>query len=184
MLEGDIVPNASRGESATFRMVVQKAAVQEVFAKYREELYGLYNKYAADDKKDDARDMFNLREFTKMLMDTGVISRDFSRNTVQCIFTNARETRATAVPDEEAEQAAEPEEEDRNHMDHEGFLEALSAVTACVFPNPYVAFEKRLEWTVQQLLREKKGKKGAFKASTYMRQSASAMADVEPDAGD
>ena len=32
VLEGDIVPNASRGESAMFRMVVQKAAVVQMVA--------------------------------------------------------------------------------------------------------------------------------------------------------
>jgi hypothetical protein len=66
-------------------------------------------------------------------------------------------------------------------MDHEEFLEAVSAVASCTFPNPYVSFEKRLEWTIQQLLRPpKKGKTGrAFAAATFMLQSASGKADVD-----
>jgi hypothetical protein len=172
ILEENVLPNATRSDVEAFRLLVQKDHVQEMFAKYREPLYRLFNTYAADDKKDEVKEAQNLKEFTKLLQDKGVINNSFSRQTVQCVFNNAQMTRYGSQGEEETQ------------MDHEEFLEAVSAVAMCTFPNPYVAFEKRLEWTVQQLLREKpkKGKKGkSFAAATFMLQSASSRA-VEDDA--
>ena len=78
--------------------------------------------------------MINLKEFTKLLHDCGLMKHAMNKRLCNGIFNNAQIARYG-----ECAQAAE------SQMDREEFLEAVAAITACTSPNPYIAFEQRLE---------------------------------------
>ena len=78
--------------------------------------------------------MINLKEFTKLLHDCGLMKHAMNKRLCNGIFNNAQIARYG-----ECAQAAE------SQMDQEEFLEAVAAITACTSPNPYIAFEQRLE---------------------------------------
>ena len=134
LLERFVFPNALRSDGINFRKMLLREGVQEVFVRHKDKLFSTFAKYAAHEKHSSQGDEINLKEFTMLLNDCGLMKHAMNKRLCNGIFNNAQIARYG-----ECAQAAE------SQMDREEFLEAVAAITACISPNPYIAFEQRLE---------------------------------------
>ena len=161
VMEDHIVPFAKRSDAEAFRKKLASPELRGVFQRHGDRLKALFDKYSkADDSdmhEDRAAETMNLKEFMQLMKDKKLLGTHLPHKTVQTLFQNVQNDDA----------AFEEEDDDMDaEVDYDEFVESVAACACIVFPNPYVAFEQRIErFILSKLLvgekREKSVGKGA-----------------------
>ena len=131
MFENNIIPYAQRSDADAFRKSLAAKKVREIFTKHEKRLKRLYTRIAGEDG------MINCKEFSDLLYRKKIVDgKTLTTKNVLKIFNNVQED-------------GDPVEGEDDLMDMEmsysEFLEALAAVASFCNPDPYIAFEQRLE---------------------------------------
>ena len=93
----------------------------------------------------------NMKEFMKLMKDKKLLDSRLPHKMVHQLFQNVQNDDAAFEEDDDDMDA---------EVDYDEFVESIAAVACIVFPNPYVAFEQRIERFIlsRLLIGEKRSK--------------------------
>ena len=102
----------------------------------------------------------NIKEFMQLMKDKQLLGNKLPHKTVQQLFQNVQNDDAAFEEDDDDMDA---------EVDYDEFVESVAAVACIVYPNPYVAFEQRIERFILSYLlvgEKRESKKGTSKGSS------------------
>ncbi len=83
-----------------------------------------------------AAETMNMKEFMKLMKDKKLLDSRLPHKMVHQLFQNVQNDDAAFEEDDDDMDA---------EVDYDEFVESIAAVACIVFPNPYIAFEQRIE---------------------------------------
>ena len=132
MFENNIIPYAQRSDADAFRKLLAGKKIREIFTKHEKKLKKMYANIAGDDG------LINCKEFNDLLYRKKIVDgKTVTTKNVLKIFNNVQEDGDPAEGEDDWEDM---------EMSYPEFLEALAAVASFCNPDPYIAFEQRLEF--------------------------------------
>ena len=132
---------------------ISKNEVQAALARHRQALRLIFTHYAnLDGGSGPGQATVNVKEFTMMLKDAGMIDFSLSLNNILTIFNNIQQADGEFGHAEEAEMMA-------SELIFAEFLEGMAACAVFKMPNPYVVLEQRIDRFLKDFVSAmKKGK--------------------------
>lgn len=155
VMDDHIVPFAKRSDAEVFRKKLGTAEVRGVFQRHGDRLKLLFDRYSKADDSDmheeRAAETMNMKEFMKLMKDKKLLDSRLPHKMVHQLFQNVQNDDAAFEEDDDDMDA---------EVDYDEFVESIAAVACIVFPNPYVAFEQRIERFIlsRLLIGEKRSK--------------------------
>ena len=139
-MDDHIVPFAKRSDAEVFRKKLGTAEVRGVFLRHGDRLKLLFDRYSKADDSDmheeRAAETMNMKEFMKLMKDKKLLDSRLPHKMVHQLFQNVQNDDAAFEEDDDDMDA---------EVDYDEFVESIAAVACIVFPNPYIAFEQRIE---------------------------------------
>ena len=147
LMNDDMLPNACSVDCDVFRERLAGDEVQAVYKKHKRNTKKIYTVYAADDDDGDAAlamDTMNCKELTSFCMEMKLTGPILSQRAVRTIFA--------FVQQEEAELDEDEDDDDGSEMVYSEFMEALSAISMFLEPNPYEVVPSRINRFIKKTL--------------------------------
>ena len=140
VMDDHVVPFAKRSDAEVFRKKLGSAEVRGVFQRHDDRLKLLFDRYSKADDSDiheeRAAETMNMKEFMQLMKDKKLLDSRLPHKMVHQLFQNVQNDDAAFEEDDDDMDA---------EVDYDEFVESIAAVACILFPNPYIAFEQRIE---------------------------------------
>eukprot|EP00397_Hematodinium_sp_SG-2012_P004471 GEMP01004483.1.p1 GENE.GEMP01004483.1~~GEMP01004483.1.p1 ORF type:complete len:1134 (+),score=219.33 GEMP01004483.1:44-3445(+) len=146
LIQNNLIPYAMKESVNEFRQYVYAEEVREVFLKYEDALYAIFEVYAASEMEDHAQLMLssmNWKEFRMFMEHIDALNSTFNADVLSGVFVSIQ---LSSMETCEVDEYSSVDIDDDNELSFSEFWDGLVAVVLYLDPNPFAPFHTRLEY--------------------------------------